>query len=705
MVDRMIYRTGNADDKPRGHSHLVYLPVNEAGQFLRPEAVTGEDSGHTHLVELEETTGTWVVMPAEEGGHTHLIGEPVVGSPDKDDRSEQEKVREVRALFKASKELEGEAYEDAVESEEFYHGEQWSDKARRSLNSQDRACLTINLIKPSIQALCGFQRQNRTDFKFYPVEDGDARVADMCTALVKNICDQNDYDAVETRVFEDAVIAGRGAFHVYVDYGENIEGDIKIEQWSWREVHPGPHERLDWSDCEYVCRDKWYSLERLKRMYPEKADDLVAEHSFFAPDGKPIYNDPVDAYDDKKDGILYLPADPEYVDLTKKEYRLLVCEKRQYRQLQVLVHALDGFVVPAVDWSPSDVSRAKALDGFQAIPRERVTRKVYIVSGSCLLDEYESDSVEFDLLPLYAERIGSRFYGKVQSGKDPQREINKRRSQAVDIGNKMSSWTKYYDQKTFKNPADARRYKQEANKIGGVFELNDITRMPQSEEGVRMPTEVVSLEQSAIDSLYRVLNVNKELLGQESEVKSNVALLTKQKMSLQGNEYLFDNLALTKRAIGRKLVHLIGQIYTPERIMRVLGNRAQKLPVEVAGQPFAQQNPAELLALLRKADITKFDLVVGESAQSPSVQLANFAMLLEMAQAGLPVPPDMMIQNSPMPQELKDQMLQSMQQQQQAAAQAEQEKNQTELIKSMPDEIKMAQAVAGGGAQGEGIPM
>lgn len=57
-------------------------------------------------------------------------------------------------------------------------------------------------------------------------------------------------------------------------------------------------------------------------------------------------------------------------------------------------------------------------------------------------------------------------------------------------------------------------------------------------------------------------------------------------------------------------------------------------------------------------------------------------MMLETARTGAPVPPDMFINLSPLPEELKSQMLQSLKAAQDTQAQAEDKKYATEIEKT-----------------------
>lgn len=711
-----------------GHSHIAYLPVDENGAVLRPQSQTSIDRKHGHgllyhepmpavddlgqpVVDeqgqpIQATEGYWEVMPAEDG-HTHELAGEVERTEEKDDHTDEEKVQKARDLFKAAMDYEKEAREKAEEAERFYAGEQWEESDRSLLRSQNRACLTINHVEVAVDTLSGYQRQNRTDTKFLPVEEGDAVVADIYTALLKNIYEQNDFEYVETDVFEDGVVVGRGFFHPYIDYDKNLEGDIVIESFHWADGYAGPHEKKDLSDCEFIAKSKWYNKKRIKQMWPEKADEIQADYESLL-EGQPITHQriPGDQYNADNNNVVaaQVTHDPTYVDVAKKEYRVVEVEVRKPRRVPVLVHDEDGFTLSGDGWKSADLRAVKSIPGFHTIHRRVDNMQTLTIAGSVLLDESTTDDTEFSLIPFYAKKKRGTWWGKVETAKDAQREVNKRRSQSIDVVNKAASYGWFHDDRTFPGPLEARQFEENAAKPGFVQKIASTDRPPTKVEGSRVPAEIVAMEQASLQSLREVMNVNNELLGQQSQAISGIAMVERKKQALLGNEYLFDNLAFTKKLLGRRMVRLIQQVYTPERIIRVLEHRNARMPVQIGGQPMSKYDPEELQHILSEQDITKYDIVVGESAFSPTNRMANFILLLEMARAGLPIPPDVQIENSPMPQDVRERIMQAMAQQAQAAQQAEAAKQDSEMVKSMPDEVKV-QEFFNMKAQREGQPM
>jgi len=89
-----------------------------------------------------------------------------------------------------------------------------------------------------------------------------------------------------------------------------------------------------------------------------------------------------------------------------------------------------------------------------------------------------------------------------------------------------------------------------------------------------------------------------------------------------------------------------------------------------------------LIHILKTANLADVDIDVGEAPDSPSAMVGTFLMLLEAAKTGAAIPPDMFIELYPMPDRLKNRMLESLQAAQQAQAQSEDKKYATEIEKT-----------------------
>src|SRR3989304_3839222 len=102
--------------------------------------------------------------------------------------------------------------------------------------------------------------------------------------------------------------------------------------------------------------------------------------------------------------------------------------------------------------------------------------------------------------------------------------------------------------------------------------------------------------------MREISNINNEMLGLNSNATSGIAQAEKKKQGLVGNEFLFDNLSLSKKRLARRYIKLVQKIYTPERIMRVLNNLNNKNPIDIGGKQFSEYSQEELLEFINNED-------------------------------------------------------------------------------------------------------
>ncbi len=679
------------------HYHIAY--VNEGGK----SASLSTEKDHAHQVQqqapqipMEEMGGmmleqspmpmmapAWLISPAPDG-HTHELDSEVPEKDEKDNEEDEDIVRDVRGLWKECLELESDYIKEGEESDGFYSGiseyengkGQWEKKLKNNLINAERAALTIPEIEPKLDILSGHQRQNRLDIKYFPVEEGDATTAEILNVLVKNALEQCNFDFEETEAFDDQMITGRGNIDLRVDYDRNLEGDIVVEWYPWKQVKYGPHNKKDASDCEYMFKHQWHSKSFIKNMWPEKAKQVQEEYDLtFSEVHRDVkgdqYENPSTQTESTTTEAPISKKDSDFADLAKKKFRVLECWRKKYKQVSILVNLADKVYHNAEFWPPKDIESVKTMEVFEIVKVKRHRIRVTSIINTVLLqDEYPDLAVQdFHTIPIYGKKRGKYIWGKVQPVKDMQREVNKRHSQGIDILNKVASYGWFYDNETFTDKKEETNFKNNSSTPGFMQKVSNIKNKPEQVEGIKFPSEIANYEKISSDKVKEIMNVNLEMLGMESNAGSGIAILRKQRQGLIGNEFLFDNLSLAKRKLGRMLAACIQKVYSVERMIRILENRATRgdvvqpknVPVGSQMEQLIQQSegnmpkydPVILKELLENADLTKYDVVVGESAYSPTNRQANFIIWLEAAKTGVPVPPSILYDLSDLPDKEK----------------------------------------------------
>jgi hypothetical protein len=702
MDDSMIrfLKTNRLGTGRGAHHHIVYL--NEESLI----GAMSTDNKHTHEIRwvppIEEVPeqqdpqtgqiipgspgqpGYWEVLPVNN--HTHELEEYVVEEESSPTKDETKEVGEVITAYKECKEYEQDSVDNGTESYGFYEGPgQWTDEQRTKLTSQQRACLVINKIKPQMNTLFSYQLEQRSDWKFYPQEEGDARIAELASIVVKNISYQCRYNNEETRAFKDAAIVGRGILGSSFDTSRSVRGDIIVDRRKWDETFFGPHEREDATDAQVACNVKWYSKDKVKALWPDKAPDIQGDWDALQISTKGAnFSDDEYKHPGKNINLSF-----DLVNISKKELKVVECWRKEWKMQQVGVQSQDEYTLNISNWDSDDIEAINTIPGCKVIKQRMCQARKTVIAGTTLLEDQSPADIPpidgrcdyFPLVPIYCYKDESGgFSSIVDVAKDPQREVNKRHSQTVDIINQMASYGYWYDSSTFEDTTDEKKFRETGMRAGFMQKLAQLERKPIKEEGVKFPGELVQMIQFEDTAIQQTMNVVAQPYGAN---ESGAMLLQKQRMKMAGNEFLFENLRQARFLIAKMILAYVQKHYSPQRIYRLVQNSADKDKARIGGRPASEYSEEEIVDMLQNQDLTRLDLVIDDVQWSPSIRLANLAIYGELAKQGQ-FPPEMLVMmNDTLPSAVKDQIIETMQAQQEAAAQAEQQKMQMEIGKTM----------------------
>lgn len=675
---KTFFKTTKAGFGRGSHAHIIYLndEVNMQ-QSARCECAVA--LGHVHNLMFQagtdevrdeqgnvtqEATDAFIfVEPDPNDGHSHEVGEYYSKASGKKE-SDIDILSESQELFDAAAEWERDSFEKAKESEEFRLGVQWDEADASRLAQLERACLTLNHVGPVVNELVGWQRAQRTAIKYTPKEGGDQVVADLFSEMATHILNECDFDFEESESFEDLVTTGRGCFNCYMDFLRNPEGDFKIEKFPWSDVLFGPHNKKDASDCEHWHKMRLYSRGRAKALFPDKAEEfdrLLGKFETLTSTGVTP-----DTYDGAAGKTPLQIGSIAMVDVGRKEILVVETWRVVYKVIPVLANVDEDVYYNAEDWDAVDIQAVEGLKGFVKV--ERPTKRYRITkwtSGFLISDETNPDlpAEEPFLIPMYGIKRGNLWHGVVEDLKDAQREINKRHSQAIDVGNKMASYLWWYDSNTFPDDKEKDKFKKNATQPGAMFQVVDTAHPPRKEEGVSFPTTLVELMNLDKANLKELGGLN---IQQLSQGRVGADLVQAQRLTLIGHEWLFDALRWAKRRIGRLLLSVIRKYYSPERVVRIIAQNYKRQNINPELRSFSE---TEVRKIFETADTARYDVVVTEADWSPSARMQTHVLLSDLAAKGAQIPPEVLIEVSPMPDEFKRRALDGLQAQANAQGQ------------------------------------
>ncbi len=461
-------------------------------------------------------------------------------------------------------------------------------------------------------------------------------------------------------------------------------GDLIVERYPWNEVYFGPHEKFDFSDGEYLVKIKNFSLAKCKQKWFKKAQDIETSFdSYITGEGieetKEHTTYTTDQYRKSENKIsLSPPYELDLIDIQRKNIKILECWRKEYKRDFVFVNANDDFYYNAIDWNEEDKEAIKTISGFEVIEQESHVMRISTITSQVLLEDYHLDLPkslqDFHIVPVYAKKRGNNWWGKVETVKGMNAEINKHHSQLTDILNKAAIFGYFYDDNTFADVKDEERTKRELATPGFLLKVMDASKPPQPSTSVQFPTEMVNM-------IKELMNINLDLAGKSPASRSGIAMVQQKQQGLLGNEFLFDNLSYAERKVAKMIVAYIQKDYNVNRILRIIENQNMKEQVQLAGKPYNQYNPEEIAQLLSNTDLTKYDVAISESPYSPTTRLANFILWSELAGKGISVPPQLLVDLSDLPD--KEKVIQGIEQMQQQQMQTEQGKQNMEIQKTL----------------------
>lgn len=518
----------------------------------------------------------------------------------------QDLVKDFGESYERAYQLWNTFYAEAYKDLSFYLGNQWSLEELSYLNNQRRSSFTYNKIRRLINLVQGYQRKNRLSTTISPVEDAAENTANILTDVVQHVMASSDgYEAISD-AFKGALTTGMSFLSPYVDYrSDPVSGDIRFHRDDWNAVILDPFfTKRDLSDCSFVARRKFLSRTEIISLLPEKEEVIMRL--------------PWGSRDDK---FTYMPYARQWG--MQKLLNYTEYWRTKWVTKEVLVDMQTG---ETKEW---DGDRARLKLFRDTFPQIEVVKKPVktvelgiIVEGELLYyGEDPSGLNEFPFVPFMAifEPSYDLFTWKVQSlvriVRDPQVELNKRRSKMVDMIDSQlnSGWIAKTN--SVSNPASL--YKSGQGQV--VFlkpeaQMGDVQRLQAPD----IPQGMFQLEAEFEKDIMEIAGVNSELFGMSDNDKIETAgVLSKMRQSagLVNLQDLFDGLRESQKLLGRKVLQLIQKNYSPEKIQLI----TKKDP------------PPEFYSKI----FSKYDVVVEEGVQTDTQRQSQFAQMAALRAMGV----------------------------------------------------------------------
>lgn len=534
----------------------------------------------------------------------------------------------------------------------FHAGDQqlWND-IYGNLPAGRRKNFQFNRIRRVINMISGYQRRNRKSTIVVPVENADNETADQFTKIMLWLANQEGILETVSESFEGSLVTGMNLLQVWVDYrSDPVSGNIRVDNCAYNSFLIDPYFRkADLSDCNSIWKRTFLTKREAISLLPEYEKEIVELPG----------NDNGSGRDGK---FQFLPEQYNYGMknlLTYDEFYY-----RDYRRQKMLVDSQTG---ETMEWRGQDDEGLKQF--LRMYPQVSVietevptVRLAIVVQGKVFYDGPNPMGIDkYPFIPVfsyYAPQLPYfpwRIQGVVRGLRDAQYLYNRRRIIELDILESQINSGYIYKENALVNPKDVFLTGQ-----GRGLALKEEAQMTdvQQIQPPQVPPSMIQLSELLAREVQEVAGVSDELLGSATDDKAGILSMLRQGAGLTTLQVLFDNLDRAQKLLGNLIIDLVQANFTPGKVQRILEGE----------QPAPQ--------FYNKA-FGKYNSMVEEGLNTSTQKQMYFAQLLQLREAGVPIPNDVIVEAATL--QNKKKLVESIKANEQAQAQAQQAQLQSEM--------------------------
>ncbi len=176
--------------------------------------------------------------------------------------------------YLGSKRLE---IDEQKESRRYRHGAHWTSEQVGALNNRKQPVVTYNRIGRKIDGIVGLVEKLRQDPKAYPRTPQHEEGAELATAVLRFVMDQQDWNAKSPFVAESGAIDGIGGIELELEDAPSGDRDVTFSVIDPDGFFYDPRSRRhDFSDATYMGVGKWLDADTVRDMFPGKEAEIDA---------------------------------------------------------------------------------------------------------------------------------------------------------------------------------------------------------------------------------------------------------------------------------------------------------------------------------------------------------------------------------------------------------------------------------------------
>lgn len=500
-------------------------------------------------------------------------------------------------------------WQEGYQDTRFESGDQtlWND-LYGNLPVSRRRSFNFNRIRRVIEMISGYQRRNRKSFIVIPVENGDAETADQFTKIMLWVSKNEGVLETISEAFHGSIVTGMNLLQVWVDYrSDPVNGNLKVDNCAYNSFLIDPYFRKsDLSDCNALWKRSYLTKREAISIMPSRTDEILGLYGRENKDGK----------------FQFMPESYNYAMkdlLTYDEFYY-----KTYRTQKMLVDSQSG---ETMEWRHENDDRLKQFlntyPTIQVIEQEIPTvRLAIVIQGKVMYDGPNPLGIDrypfVPVLSYYNPQMPDypwRIQGVVRGLRDAQYLYNRRKIIELDILESQTTSGFIYKADSLVNPKDIFMSGQgKGIALKADAQMSDV----QAIQAPNVPPSMMEISQMLGKEIEEISGVNSELLGSAQDDKAGILSMLRQGAGLTTLQSLYDNLDRAQKLLGQILLETIQVNWTPGKVKKVLEG----------DEPTAQ--------FYNKA-FGVYHAAVEDGLNTTTQQQMQFAQMLQLRQAGIPI--------------------------------------------------------------------
>jgi len=475
---------------------------------------------------------------------------------------------------------------------------------------------TSNRVRPVTSLVSGLQRRNRKSTIIIPEEDASQQTADQFSKIIYKMNTAGSILEKFSDGFQTATISGLALMQLWIDYSKDQEsGTIKADICPYSTfMIDSTFRKPDLSDCSAIWKRSYRTKEECKALLPgqsEKVDRVAGASNYI------------------DNTFTYLAS--TYIN--KGDY--LTYDEYYYRDFKTKERLVDSNNNKVLDYNGPDDVLEFFLKENPNIIREKV--KVPTVTMAILVNGivfYRGPNLlgtdSFPFAPIFGkfrpdmEEMYLRFQGIPRSMRDMQYLYNLMTSFEVEFVQSRLNQGIIYKPGSLADPESMKRRDLSGNiPLSKSGRIEDIMFVAPQDIPSSLP---IIREQAARDMVESEVG-NEEVMGttENDTMAAHLAML-RQTAGQIGLIPLLDNLDGAQHTIGTLQLQAIQKNYTPEKIMRIIGEQPTE---EFYSRAFSE-----------------YGVSVEEGIYTSTQKQQQYAQLMQMREKGIQIPDELIIQAS-----------------------------------------------------------